>query len=154
MAVGPCAAVRDSLLRKRSSRHLAPLPRDRSLTLADIRAPTQAKVLFLGPSKSSSLAFPRHSRSAQQRELVVILAWSELIKAVYSDDPRRRQWAADKILSNWAARNHPLAAARHSAATDATVIATLKPRQAESDGEVGAADEGELDGLKTRRLVP
>ena len=53
-------------LRKRSSRHLAPLPRDRSLTLADIRAPTQAKVLFLGPSKSSSLAFPRHSRSAQQ----------------------------------------------------------------------------------------
>ena len=87
-------------------------------------------------------------------ELVVILAWSELIKAVYSDDPRRRQWAADKILSNWAARNHPLAPARHSAATDATVIATLKPRQAVSDGEVGAADEGELDGLKTRRLVP
>jgi hypothetical protein len=47
-----------------------------------------------------------------QCEVFVARAWSELITAVYSDDPHRQMWAADKILSSWAARNHPLSPAR------------------------------------------
>ena len=44
--------------------------------------------------------------------VVVALAWGELIKALDSDDWRRRAWAADKIMSSWLARDHPLAPAR------------------------------------------
>jgi hypothetical protein len=79
------------------------------LTLADIRAPTQAKVLV-----SWAVEEPSHIIAAARSrvELVVILAWGELIRAVYSDDPRRRERAAEKILSSYAACNHPLAPAR------------------------------------------
>jgi hypothetical protein len=47
-----------------------------------------------------------------ERMGVIARAWSELIRAVYSDDPRRQMWGADKILSSWLARDHPLAPAR------------------------------------------
>jgi hypothetical protein len=48
----------------------------------------------------------------QEMELVVVRANSELIRALYSDDPRRRMWGADKILSSWIARDQPLSPAR------------------------------------------
>jgi hypothetical protein len=45
-----------------------------------------------------------------------------LLKAVYGDDLRRRQWGADKILSSWLARDHALASARQpSAAAEVSV---------------------------------
>jgi hypothetical protein len=47
----------------------------------------------------------------EELELVVIRAWSKLIEALDSDDPRRQMWAADKIMSSWMARHHPLAPA-------------------------------------------
>jgi hypothetical protein len=48
----------------------------------------------------------------EEMELVVARAWSVVIEAMYSDDPRRRMWASDKILSSWIARDSPLAPAR------------------------------------------
>jgi hypothetical protein len=45
-------------------------------------------------------------------EVIVAHAMSEMIQAVFSDDPRRRMWGADKILSSWIARDHPLSPAR------------------------------------------
>jgi hypothetical protein len=48
----------------------------------------------------------------EEMELVVALAWGELIRALWSDEPRRRMWASDRILSSWMARNHPFAPAR------------------------------------------
>lgn len=53
---------------------------------------------------------------------IVARVTSELIKALYSDDPRRQMWASDRIMSSWLARDHPLAPARRrSAATDVSV---------------------------------
>ena len=46
---------------------------------------------------------------------VIARAWSELIQALYSEDPNRQMWASDKILSSWLARDHPLAPARRGA---------------------------------------
>jgi hypothetical protein len=39
-------------------------------------------------------------------------AFSVMIKALDSDNPRKREWAAGKILSSRIAWNHPLAPAR------------------------------------------
>jgi hypothetical protein len=45
-------------------------------------------------------------------EVVVARAHGELIDALYGDNPRRRMWASEKILSSWLARDSPLARAR------------------------------------------
>jgi hypothetical protein len=47
-----------------------------------------------------------------EAELTVAMAEGVLIEMLYSDDPRRRERAADKILSSWIARDHPLSPAR------------------------------------------
>ena len=47
-----------------------------------------------------------------EMEVVVACAEGVVIEMLYSEDPRRRERAADKILSSWAARNHPLSPAR------------------------------------------
>jgi hypothetical protein len=47
----------------------------------------------------------------EEMAVVIALAQGELIKAVYSVGPRRQMWGADKILSSWLARDHPLSAA-------------------------------------------
>jgi hypothetical protein len=51
-------------------------------------------------------------RASEECEVFVARAWGVMIKALDSDDVHRRQWAADKILSSWIARDHPLAPAR------------------------------------------
>ena len=47
-------------------------------------------------------------------EMAVVVARAEgvVIEMLDSDDPRRQERAVDKILSSWAARNHPLSPAR------------------------------------------
>jgi hypothetical protein len=49
-------------------------------------------------------------------EVFVALAWGEVIRAVYSDDPRRQMWGAEKLLSSRFAQGHPLARAGPSPA--------------------------------------
>jgi hypothetical protein len=53
---------------------------------------------------------------------VIALAMSKLIEALYSDDPKREMWAADRILASRLARDHPLAPARGGAASVAPAV--------------------------------
>jgi hypothetical protein len=52
----------------------------------------------------------------EELELAVIMAQSVVIQALDSPDWRRRAWAADKIMSSWIARGHPLSPAPRGAA--------------------------------------
>jgi hypothetical protein len=77
--------------------------------------PTAARELNLSTSDLRYLTWSKPElleEAHEEMEVVVIRAWSELIKALHSDDPRRQMWAADKILSSRIARGHPLARAR------------------------------------------
>jgi hypothetical protein len=49
-----------------------------------------------------------------EMDVVVARAYGELIRALFDPDSgdRRREWAAEKILSSWVARNSPYAPAR------------------------------------------
>jgi hypothetical protein len=79
-------------------------------------------------------------------ELVVILAWGELIRAVYSDDPRRRMWGADKILSSWLARDHPLSPARGFA------TGRVDPREIIYRWRTSADDKRDAEAAEAERL--
>jgi hypothetical protein len=79
----------------------------------------------------------------EEMDLVVISAWGELIRAVYSDDPRRQMWGSDRLLSSWLARDHPLAPAR--APTRNAAAVTLAPAgtfvfQGDDDRERGVIE--------------
>jgi hypothetical protein len=52
---------------------------------------------------------------AAHEEMAVVVAIADglVIRALDSPDPRRRERAADRIMSSWIARDHPLAPARH-----------------------------------------
>ena len=50
---------------------------------------------------------------------IIARAWGELIKALDSDDWRRKMWACDKIMSSWLARDHPFAPARRGRGAEA-----------------------------------
>ena len=68
--------------------------------------PTAARELGISPVDLKRLTWAKAhllDEAHEEMEVVVALAWSEQIKAVYSDDPRRRERAADKILSSYAA---------------------------------------------------
>jgi hypothetical protein len=87
-------------------------------------------------------ARPEVLEEARDRcEEVVARAWGELIKAVYSDDPRRQQWGADKILSSWLARDHPLAPARRGRGATAGGSCAITFRWAGADSK----DEATLE---------
>jgi hypothetical protein len=84
------------------ARHRAYFPtaaRELGVSPQDLRRMTWAKPHLLGEAH-------------EEMELVVIRAQGALIEAMYSDDERRQMWAADKILSSWMARDHPLSPAR------------------------------------------
>jgi hypothetical protein len=70
----------------------------------------------------------------EELELVVIRAHGQLIEALDSDDPQRRQWAADKILSSWLARDHPFAPARRGISASVSEFRTITFRRGNSDG--------------------
>ena len=77
--------------------------------------PTAARELGVLPADLKRLTWARPhllDEAHEEMELVVVRAWSEMIKALYSEDLRRQMWAADKILSSHLARDHPLAPAR------------------------------------------
>jgi hypothetical protein len=52
-----------------------------------------------------------YNNALEELELIVERAKGAVIEALYSDDPRRQEWASDKIMRSYAARNHPLAPA-------------------------------------------
>ena len=50
---------------------------------------------------------------------IVARAQSEVIQAIFSDDPDRRMWGSSRFLSSWLGRNSPLAPARRSRGEEA-----------------------------------
>jgi hypothetical protein len=50
-----------------------------------------------------------YNNAMDELELIVLRAQGAVITALYSDDPRRQEWASDKIMRSYAARDHPLA---------------------------------------------
>ena len=56
-----------------------------------------------------------YKNALEEHELVVQRAMGELFRALDSDDPRWRMWAAEKIMPSYLARNHPFAPARRGA---------------------------------------
>ena len=91
---------------------------------------------------------------------MVARAQGEVIDAIYSDDPRRQQWGADKILSSWLARDHALAPARQrSAAADVSVQNnnpvnyTFRWRNSDDDKRDAQAAESERVGDEGKHAV-
>ena len=57
-----------------------------------------------------------YTNALEEHELVVQRAVGELIRALDSPNDRRREWAAEKILSSYLARDHLFAPARRGRA--------------------------------------
>jgi hypothetical protein len=88
--------------------------------------PTAARELGVLPADLKRLTWARPhllDEAHEEMECIVARAEGELIKAIFSDDPRRKMWARDKILSSWIARDSPLAPAR-AASRNAAVVTT------------------------------
>jgi hypothetical protein len=84
---------------ERSFGQIPPAARELNVPAPDLRRLTWAQPRLL-------------EEALEEHELAVQRAMGVVIQALYSDDPRRQMWAADKILSSWVARDHPLAPAR------------------------------------------
>jgi hypothetical protein len=78
---------------------LCPAARELEVSLIDLRRLVRSKPRLL-------------DLGHELMQTVIEAAAGELIRAMFSDDPRRREWASDRLMSSWAARNHPLAPAR------------------------------------------
>jgi hypothetical protein len=98
-----------------------------------------------------------YKNALEEMELVVQRAMGEVIRALDSDDWRRRAWAADKIMSSWLARDHPLAPARGVNGTRGKRFATggIDPHQIifRRQGESGdETDKRDAAAAKAERL--
>ena len=152
-APAACAGLDLAQVSRELAKHYGDIPaaaRELKVSGPDLRRLTWAKPKLLEEAED---------RCAE----VVARVMSELIKAVYSDDPRRQQWGADRILSSWLARDHPLAPARpRSAATDVsvqnnkTVNYTFRGRNSDDDDlrDVEAAVAERLRELIDHELQP
>lgn len=67
----------------------------------------------------------------EEMELVIARAWGQFIEALYSDDPRRRMWASDKIMSSYLAVGHPLSPATRGGRTPAAPAMSVTFRWAD-----------------------
>jgi hypothetical protein len=92
-----CLAKVERMLEKHFG-HIPAAARELGVSAPDLRRLTRAQPSLL-------------ENALEEHELVVQRAMGEVIRALYSDEPRRRMWAADKIMSSWIARDHPLAPA-------------------------------------------
>ena len=69
---------------------------------------------------------PKLLEAAQEeRDVVIAIAVGRLISALDSDDLDRRRWAADKILSSYLARGHPLGRAGRRPVREAQMQVTF-----------------------------
>jgi hypothetical protein len=129
-----------------SCRDLDPARVSRALVRHRAYFPTAARELGVSPADLRRLTWARPhllDEAHEEMELVVIRAQGELIRAVFSDDPRRQMWASDRILSSWLARDHLLAPAR--AASRNAAVAPLAPAgtfvfKGDDDREMGVIE--------------
>ena len=104
-----CADLDLALVERTLSKHLADIPaaaRELGVSTPDLRRLTWSKPRLLEEAELACMG-------------IVSRAWGELIRGLDSDEPRRRMWAAERILSSYLARDHPFAPARRGARTQA-----------------------------------
>jgi hypothetical protein len=82
-----------------------------------------------------------YKNALEEMELVVQRAMGEVIRALDSDDWRRRAWASEKILSSYMARNDPFAPARRGAETRTAAPGPVSFRWAHADAVTPPAAE-------------
>ena len=88
---------------------------ERALTKHQANVAAEAKELGVPVSDLRRLNWAKPDllqTALEEMAVVVARAEGEIIAMRDSPDPRRRERAADKILSSWAARGHPLSPAR------------------------------------------
>jgi hypothetical protein len=118
---------------------LVPAARELEVSLIDLRRLIWSKPRLL-------------DEAHELMQAVIEAAAGELIKAMFSNDPRRREWASDRLMSSWAARNHPLAPARKHVEVnvsvqpqvkwaDGTHVGTRIPRLIERDDSERVVEE-------------
>ena len=101
-----CADLDLALVARTLSKHLADIPaaaRELGVSTPDLRRLTWARPDLLEAAEIECMG-------------IVSRAMSVLFEALDSDEPRRREWAAEKILSSYLARDHPFAPARRGRA--------------------------------------
>ena len=119
-----CADLDLSLVERVLAKHLGDIPRaakELGVSGPDLNRLTWAKPKLL-------------EEAELERMGIMARAWSELIRALHSDEPRRREWAAEKILSSYAARDHPFAPARRGVSVSVSESRTISFRWQNSDG--------------------
>ena len=72
-----------------------------------------------------------YKNALEEHELVVQRAMGEVIRALDSPNDRRREWAAEKIMSSYMARNDPFAPARRGARVQSSEAVNFTFRWAE-----------------------
>ena len=101
-----CADLDPAQVSRVLSKHLGDIPaaaRELGVSIPDLRRLTWARPDLLEAAELECMG-------------IVSRAMSVLFEALDSDEPRRREWAAEKILSSHLARNHPFAPARRGGA--------------------------------------
>ena len=102
-----CADLDLTLVERTLSKHFGDIPasaRELDVSIPDLRRLTWARPDLLEAAELECMG-------------IVDRAMGELIRALDSPNDRRREWAAEKIMSSYIARNHPFAPARRGAET-------------------------------------
>ncbi len=118
-----CADLDLALVERTLSKHLADIPasaRELAIPTPDLRRLTWARPDLLEAAELECMG-------------IVHRAMSVLFEALDSDEPRRREWAAEKILSSHLARNHPFAPARRGVEARAVAADPISFRWADAD---------------------
>jgi hypothetical protein len=120
--------------------------------------PSAARELGVSPGDLRRLTWAKPKlldEAHEEMELTVLRGRGELIQALFSDNPRRRMWGADRMLSSWMARDIPLARAK------ATIVTSLQEEPGatviERDGKsipVPRYDEGRGDDCIESEVAP
>jgi hypothetical protein len=114
--------------------------------------PAAAKELGVSTPDLRRLTWAQPSlldHALEEHELVVAQATGVVIQALDSPDPRRREWACDKIMSSYLARNHPLAPARRGAGVD---VSAGPPREIRFRWRTSDDDRRDAERAEAERL--
>jgi hypothetical protein len=122
--------------------------------------PSAARELGVSPADLRRLTWAKPKlldEAHEEMELTVLRGRGELIQALFSDNPRRRMWGADRMLSSWMARDSPRARAR----ARATIVTSFQEEPGaaviERDGKsihVPRYDEGRGDDCLESEVAP
>jgi hypothetical protein len=92
--------------------------------------PSAARELGVSPADLRRLTWAKPKLLDEAHEEMELTVWrgrGELISAVFSDNPRRWMWGADRMLSSWMARDSPLASAtRLETRARATIVTSFQ----------------------------